>query len=384
MKSEAKRNPNFKPGFLERWGRKVLVELASSRQSITKKGNESQEGYLSENKFHIGSQRLIISGVFWSFWIGFLPSVLFVFFLGFGPGFDTSHLTVQSVLWFLGLLIFWTVIEFYLLFRLGFFLAYKMAELAEMELANEPELYTPLPSMLARIVLEIPDPRILIYGIDPYKHLNKRAALVSTILYKSKVFLSNISAKFILKAIIGRSSLRYWIEYISGPITGLWDSITTYIILRELQKRIITRKISNYLLNEITNLHLSQRNLNQIIRTVALAIVFTKTFHPNFEFLILRLVGYYEDIESLQELDNWEIWLSGFESLSKEEKTLNLKLFAILSAFDGKLNREEKMGFLEIQKHSDLLALEFTESLCKKINEGKLIECLKMVREFWT
>lgn len=381
MKSEDKKTNQYKPGFLETWGRKVLISLAQKHQSTREKQNIESKDKLP---FQIGSQNLLRTGVFWSFWIGFLPSVFFVLGLGYGPGFDLGNLTISSILWFGFLLTFWTFIEFYLLFKLGFLLAYRMAELAEIELANEPELYTPLPSMLARIVLEIPDPRILLYGIDPYKHLDKRAAFFSTLLYKSKVFLSNISAKFLLKAFIGRSGLRYWVEFISGPITGIWDSVTTYIILKELQKRIITRKIANLLLGELNSKIFSDIGFNQIIRTVAIAIVFTKTFHPNFEYLLLRLVGQLESRDHLENLDDWEIWTFQFQKLTDLENDKNLKLFAILSAFDGKINTEEETSFMDIQKFSNANYFEFSKTLCSKINSGKLSESVDLVREFWT
>ncbi|TGM87052.1 hypothetical protein EHQ99_00710 [Leptospira bouyouniensis] len=357
----------YKPGILEQWGRRVLISLRT---------NAKQEGQKPAS-FSQTSRKILFHGWFWSFWIGFFPSITFVYLSLYLPAFSFSSfpsLSYQGLFGFLSLLTIVTVLEFYLLFRLGFYLSYQMAKAADVELADEPELITPIPGMMARLVLEIPDPRIRLYGIDPYKHLNERALFFRTILYKSKVFLSNIIAKLLLKVILGRTSLRFFIEYISGPITGLWDSVTTYLILFELRKRIITRKLADSILHQIKSEDRNPKLIESVLRSVALSIVYTKTFHPNFEYLLFGLLSLLKNKEHLQNLDDWESFVGSFLLLNEKEKKWPISVFAICSSFDGKLNEEELHAFSELTHLSPATILTQVRHLSETIQKGELAE----------
>ncbi|TGK81056.1 hypothetical protein EHQ31_11185 [Leptospira montravelensis] len=359
----------YKPGFLEQWGRKVLISI----QANAKKPLDSGQS------FAIHSRTLLLWGLFWSFWIGFLPSIGFVYFSADLPPlkvWNQETFVLSALIKFAFLLVFATLLEFYLLFRLGFYLSFRMAQYADIELAEEPELITPIPGMMARLVLEIPDPRIRLYGIDPYKHLNERALFFRTVLYKSKVFLSNIFAKLLLKVCLGRTGLRFLIEYISGPVTGIWDSLTTYWILYELRKRIITRKLSDAIMLKIKSKQRNEIFLESSVRAVALSIVFTKTFHPNFEYLLFGLLGLLPHRDNLQNLDDWNLFVDSFQKLSIKEQKWPIAIFALCSSFDGTLNKEELQAFEEITDLSPTWLLDRVRHLSETIKKGELAESL--------
>ncbi|TGK51635.1 hypothetical protein EHQ16_13880 [Leptospira kanakyensis] len=359
----------YKPGFLEKWGRRLLVSIGTGSQ----KPKDSGKSFASHTK------TLIIWGIFWSFWIGFLPSVAFVALSTYLPPFlfwPLSNLSYSALSGFIFLLALLTIIEFYLLFRLGFYLSFRMAQYADIELAEEPELITPIPGMMARLVLEIPDPRIRLYGIDPYKHLNERALFFRTLLYKSKVFLSNIIAKLLLKVFLGRTGLRFLIEYISGPVTGIWDSLTTYMILYELRKRIITRKLSDAMLLKIKSKERRKEFIESAARSVAISIVYTKTFHPNFEYLLFGLIGLLPNKDKLTNLDDWAEFVLSFQNLTKEERKWPVAIFALCSSFDGSLNKEELNAFRDITEVSPSWLLDRVHHLATTIRRGELSESL--------
>lgn len=359
----------YKPGFLEQWGRRVLISI----HSHAKKPENSDKSFASQSKI------LLLWGVFLCFWIGFLPSIFFVFLSTYLPPLVFWPLETHSIITlteFVFLLALVTLVEFYLLFRLGFYLSYRMAQYADIELAEEPELITPIPGMMARLVLEIPDPRIRLYGIDPYKHLNERALFFRTVLYKSKVFLSNIFAKLLLKVFLGRTGLRFLIEYVSGPITGIWDSVTTYLILVELRKRIITRKLSDAMLLKIKSKQGSEVFIETTLRAVAISIVFTKTFHPNFEYLLFGLIRLLPNQDKLTNLDDWTEFVHLFPKLTKEERNWPIAIFALCSTFDGSLNREELNAFQDITDLSPSWLLDRVRHLSETIRKGELSESL--------
>ncbi|MGE8721426.1 LBF_2804 family protein [Leptospira terpstrae] len=364
----------YKPGFLERWGRRVLISIGSQSGKLEDSGKS----------FAYHSRTLLFWGFFWSFWIGFLPSIAFVYLTTLLPPvslWPKESLSYLSLSGFVILLALATFIEFYLLFRLGFYLSYRMAKYADIALAEEPELITPIPGMMARLVLEIPDPRIRLYGIDPYKHLNERALFFRTILYKSKVFLSNIFAKLLLKVFLGRTGLRFLIEYISGPVTGIWDSVTTYIILYELRKRIITRKLSDAMLFKIKAKERNKTLIESTVRAVALSIVFTKTFHPNFEYLLFGLIGLLPERDKLKNLDDWNEFVFSFQNLSTKERKWPIAIFALCSSFDGTLNKEELEAFRDITDISPTWLLDRVRILSETIRKGELTESLQWMEK---
>lgn len=364
----------YKPGFLEQWGRRVLIAINSHSRKLEDSGKS----------FAYHSRALLLWGIFWSFWIGFLPSLAFVYFCTYLPllsFWPLDTLSYPAISGFVFLLAFATIIEFYLLFRLGFYLSFRMATYADIELAEEPELITPIPGMMARLVLEIPDPRIRLYGIDPYKHLNERALFFRTALYKSKVFLSNIFAKLLLKVFLGRTGLRFLIEYISGPVTGIWDSFTTYIILYELRKRIITRKLSDAMLLKIKSKRRTQIFIESSVRAVALSIVYTKTFHPNFEYLLFGLIGLLPERDKLTNLDDWTEFVHSFQNLTMEERKWPIAIFALCSSFDGTLNKEELEAFREITEISPSWLLDRVRILSETIRKGELTESLQWMEK---
>jgi hypothetical protein len=260
-------------------------------------------------------------------------------------------------------------------------MAYLMAESANLELTEEPELITPVPGMLARIALEIPDPALRLFGIDPYKTLNKKTVLIKTILYKLKVMVSNLTAKVLLKAILGRTGLRFYVEYISAPITGLWDGYVTYKILSELRKRIISRKIAEKILIFIRNRHsnISEIGKQTLLRAIANSIVFTKTFHPNFEYLLLKLVKEFRIEFDMNEMDDKIQFEKSISKCLPDEAKLAFTIFQIASCFDGVLSDEELDLFPKLFSGFNASDLKEISELSKLIHDGHLIESTRLV-----
>ncbi|BDA77621.1 hypothetical protein LPTSP3_g05510 [Leptospira kobayashii] len=364
------------PGLLEKWGRTVLFSFA-----------EKQRGKKSDDQlnFRQSSNRIIWRGSFLSFLIGFLPSFLFVYasFLLPLPNESELESKIIHIIYVLLLILFFTVIEFYLLFKLGLYESFRIAELANIELEDEPELVTPIPGMLARIALEIPDPELRLFGIDPYQRLNRRTLALKTLLYKIKVVLSNMIAKFALKAVIGRSSLRLYIEYVSAPITGFWDAYVTFLILKELRMRVITRKIAERIIIETNTVsaNLSENGKLACLQAIANSIVFTKTFHPNFEFILLKLVKCFQLNSNLKDLDKLVEFQKTLSQCSPFEMKFAFRLFLIGSCFDGNLSEEEKSILPALYPDFSEEEWKSTKELSFYIRSGELKEAISAVEK---
>jgi hypothetical protein len=363
-----KTKPTYIPGLLERWGRQVLFSIARRRNSPAPHTQDS---------FQARSTRIIWHGTFYSFLVGFVPSFLFVWLSFYLPKVQVVYSleSLFSILISITLIGLFTFIEFFLLFKIGLYQAYLMAECANLELTEEPELITPVPGMLARIALEIPDPELLLFGIDPYKSLNKRTVFLKTALYKIKVMASNLFAKVLLKAVLGRTGLRVYIEYISAPITGFWDALVTFNILTELRKRIISRKIAEKIFIFIKENHseISLIGKQTLLRAIANSIVFTKTFHPNFEYLLLKLVKEFQIPFDMEEMDDKDHFEASIAKCPPNEAKLAFTVFLLASSFDGRLSADELALFPKLFPSYGKAELEQTITLSKFIQEGHLL-----------
>lgn len=365
----------YQPGLLERWGKSVLYRIAKRRIRNTNQSDES---------FQEITQKIILRGTTFSFLIGFIPSFLFVWISFYIPKFTSipskeALVSISSTILLIGI---FTLLEFYLLFIVGLYEAYLMAEAANLELTEEPELITPVPGMLARIALEIPDPELRLFGIDPYKTLNKKTVFLKTIIYKLKVMVSNLFAKIVLKALLGRTSLRFYVEYISAPITGFWDGYVTYKILHELRKRIISRKIAEIILLHLRNHHtnLSQIGKITLIRGIANSIVFTKTFHPNFEYILLKLVKEFKIEFDMDEMDDRDKFKAAISNCPAQEANLIFSIFQLTSCFDGVLTKQELEMFPKLFPERESFDIFQTSQLSKLISGGYLKEATHLAK----
>ncbi|HSC39268.1 MAG TPA: hypothetical protein VLD19_15400, partial [Chitinophagaceae bacterium] len=95
------------------------------------------------------------------------------------------------------------LIEFYVLFIIALKAVHEVSELINLHAAKEElekgGLFS-VTNILARAALELPDPELKILGIDPFKRVSKKNLFILGLLYKAKIFVTNLVLKYGLKA----------------------------------------------------------------------------------------------------------------------------------------------------------------------------------------
>jgi hypothetical protein len=215
-----------------------------------------------------------------------------------------------------------------------------------------------IPNLLSRAALEIPDPVRHVMGIDPFQKVSRTKLVIFGILYKIKVLLTNVLAKLILRRILGKSFLRVGIDFVSVPITGLWNAIVIYKVSREARLRLF----GNLLARHLIEIELTEDKLKKLsslarlccLQAVGNSIVLTQNYHPNMIVLILRLLEVIQ-YKGSQRLDDWNDFVQNCRDLSAKERYFVMDLLSIAAAFDGNISHLEKTRLGDVfQEHTEI------------------------------
>ncbi|MCG6166875.1 hypothetical protein LFX25_03275 [Leptospira sp. FAT2] len=358
----------YKPGILERWGIGILNDLA--------KRDKRSLGSWDSQEFGSGSKRIIRWTVFWSLQTGFWTTFAIILVEKFFPENPElwSSVFLEKWTWTGLALLLGTVLEFYLLYRIGLVSVYQMTRLAGLDLQEDPDLITGVTNLLSRLALEIPDPDLKLLGIDPYRLTNKQSLFLTTLLYKAKVFLSNLVAKIIIRKILARNSFRVYADFVAAPITALWDAIVLYIILKELRTRLLTRIISKELVEEILSRKdkLSKEAMIGCMTAIGNSVVFTQRFHPNLEYILIKLHKAFQIEDYRFRLDEWESFEKILNGLDQTEKDFCLKILSVTCCFDGKISSFERKHLPLVFGKDAEERLIWVQKLADAINDGDL------------
>ncbi|TGK26258.1 hypothetical protein EHQ05_10865 [Leptospira yasudae] len=366
----------YKPGILERWGIGILNDLA--------KRDKRSLGSWDSQEFGSGSKRIIRWTVFWSLQTGFWTTFVIILVEKFFPENPElwSSVFLEKWTWTGLALLLGTVLEFYLLYRIGLASVYQMTRLAGLDLQEDPDLITGVTNLLSRLALEIPDPDLKLLGIDPYRLTNKQSLFLTTLLYKAKVFLSNLVAKIIIRKILARNSFRVYADFVAAPITALWDAIVLYIILKELRTRLLTRIISKELVEEILSRKdkLSKEAMIGCMTAIGNSVVFTQRFHPNLEYILIKLHKAFQIEDYHFRLDEWESFEKILNGLDQTEKDFCLKILSITCCFDGKISSFERKHLPLVFGKDAEERLIWVQKLADAINGGDLESARTLAR----
>ncbi len=255
----------------------------------------------------------------------------------------------ERMLWMFVPTIVMSVIEFILLFYITVICVVRFAE----ETGNGPdEMNRPLylgsdslPNLLSRAALEIPDPVYQFLGIDPTRLVPRNTLLIIGILYKLKVMATNAVAKLVLMRLVGNSVMRLSVAYVAVVITGFWNAIVLWRVLRESRLRLAGHLLARFLTQDVVTPE-KLRSMPPLareatVRAVANAVVLTQNYHPNMLLLLVRLCEL-TGIDHPDDYDEWDRFVAILPKLEAEDREFILDLLSIAAAFDGKLSRFER------------------------------------------
>jgi hypothetical protein len=270
------------------------------------------------------------------------------------------------------------VIEIYLLFLIALKAVYEVSELINLH-ASEKDLEADglfsVKHILARTALELPDPELKILGIDPFKRISKKNLLVLSLLYKAKIFVSNVVLKNCLLYAIGKTVFGVSILYEALAVECFWNCVVIYRVVAEARLRLFGFALANQIGKNIIAdniIHqLSPLAKTGSMRAIGNAVVLAQNYHPNMVILLLRFQQILK-IHTADKLDDWNLFIDTVNEVNEKERNFLLDLFTVSAAFDGKLSDLEKENLhTAYGKDYDLYYHRLLQ-LTQNLQQGKL------------
>ena len=247
------------------------------------------------------------------------------------------------------------LLEFYLLFLVALKAVHEVSELINMRshaTGPDPKYFLQsgpfsITNILSRAALEIQDPELHILGIDPFKRVSKKNLLLLGLLYKCKIILTNLIAKWLLLHTTGPTIAGISINYIAIPVECFWNALVIRRVVREARLRLfgfaLCHHVADHILEEGVLHKLSEAARIGCMRAIGNAVVLARNYHPNMIVLLLRfqhLLHLHKD----HRYDDWDLFLEVLRTVSARERWFLLNLFTIAAAFDGRISHVEALN----------------------------------------
>ena len=330
------------PGLLERWAERHLegaVETMDVRGAAVLPLPEAAR-----------SARQAIIGAFIA---GFVSSGIIAAYevVMFPDGFALDPELVPDYLAYGTILLALTALEFWLLFRLGLWAAAKQvyAVTEALDPHTDREDRRPLIHALCRAVLEIEEPPLRPFDLDPAKYVRREHQLTLFIMYRLKVAASNFIAKIVVGRLLARIGLRGYAPFVAAPITGIWNFWVMRKVMNEVCYRLMGRLIVARLLGALS--HVGEAEWRVAMMLVGNRITMFGEYSLNLDFLLISLnerVG--DSISSPECLDDWDMLTKEFTALTPPAKSTMRTLAAYLFALKRpKLTALERRRLAELE-----------------------------------
>ncbi|MBS1574651.1 MAG: hypothetical protein JST09_05045 [Bacteroidetes bacterium] len=250
--------------------------------------------------------------------------------------------------WVAGVTLVSIVIELYVLFLIALKAVYEVSEIINMH-ASQSDLVNDgvfsVPHILARTALELPDPELKILGVDPFKRISKKNLFILSLLYKAKIFVTNLVVKNTLLATVGKAIAGISVLYEALPVECFWNSVVIKRVVHEARLRLFGFALANQIAKNVIKDHiieqLSPEAKTGCLRAIGNAVVMAQNYHPNMIILLIRFQQVLQ-VEKENKYDDWNLFLATLKNVSAKERYFLLDLFTVAAAFDGKISHLEE------------------------------------------
>ncbi len=231
---------------------------------------------------------------------------------------------------------------------------------------------------LARAALDLPDPTRVFEEIDPERESNRIALLLALLLYKGKRSISNFLAKEILLDVCPTSLMLTLAPLVSLPITGAWNALVSWRVLREARLRAVgpsaVQEICDALLPGSGDPALSDACRLSLLRAVGVAMVREHAAHPNVYALLWNLTPHLGEIRAVA-LDDTKRFLDAFAALAQDERTLVLQILQVAAAIDGSVGRKLRVLIADTREvHGLTRETAAVDEIARRLNTGERID----------
>ena len=288
--------------------------------------------------------------------------------------------------WVTGVTIVSIIIELYVLFIIALKAVYEVSELINIH-ATKNELLEvsafSVKNILARTALEVPDPELKILGIDPFKRISKKNLFVLSLLYKAKIFVTNLVLKYGLKFTVGNSVMGVSILYEALPVECFWNSVVIRRVVHEARLRLFGFALANKIASDVISDKLLDR-LSPLAKTGCLraignAVVMAQNYHPNMVILLMRFQQILQ-ISEENRYDDWGMFLDTLKKVTEQERFFLLDLFTVSAAFDGRVSHLEEENLRAAYETEYDLYYPRLIDLTQYLKDGKLNAAFALCR----
>lgn len=284
---------------------------------------------------------------------------------------------IEFYAWVGGVTLAATALEIFYIYIESIRASQKLAEIAGLDLFPDGTPESATAYILVRAALELPNPPATDLGLDHKKETSKWAILAATVIYKIKVFVTNVIARLIIRRLMGRVVARVWLELIAIPVTALWNYAVARVVLREARVRTLGPSLAQEFVDRLKEDKdiLSVQAKEACLQAVGANIVRTVDPHPNLVLLFRLLAGAFEiDPHSETEFDSSQALLANLANLTPMEHNYVLKVLETATLIDGRMRRREIQLIEKAAKLTGLpMDLDKIKKLRKQFLDGKPI-----------
>ncbi|MBL8612791.1 MAG: hypothetical protein JNL38_35950 [Myxococcales bacterium] len=265
-----------------------------------------------------------------------------------------------------------SAIEIGFLYWDGLRSVHALARAAGLSLSEEGAI-AELPLAMARVALELPNPRVQPYGIDPLREVSRWRLVVAGLVYKAKIGVTNFLLKALVRRVLGRAVVRAWLPFVGVPVTAAWNAWVAWTIVREATLRVMGPSAAFELAGALLDRGPppSEALKEAVLRALATSIVKKQDFHPNLAAFLEAVVGRI-GMRNDGDLDDPGVLLERLGTLAPSDAAVVVRALAIAAILDGRVTRRERETLVRAAAAARLeLSLAAVERLRRAFVKGE-------------
>jgi hypothetical protein len=196
---------------------------------------------------------------------------------------------------------------------------------------------------LSRAAFEIPNPRVPIYGIDPYARVPRWKLIAYALFYRMKVGVTSFVLRVLLRRILARTALRFLIPLVAIPVFGIWNGLIARWVMREVRIRIagpvVVQDLAEWI--SLSRASLTEESRRLILQSVGEAIIRGEDAHPNYDLLLTRLIQDLEISPESTQID-WNASRAGLKNLNPQAQDLLLIVLTATTILNSRLRKAQQ------------------------------------------
>lgn len=221
---------------------------------------------------------------------------------------------------------------------------------------------------LSRAALDIPNPRRVLHGVDPYARASRLKMLAFTALYRIKVGATSVVVRIFVRRVLGRSGLRVLLPFAAVPVFAGWNALIAWWVIREARVRAAGPSAVHGAVAALERAPLDAGGRRLALDAVAELIVAAEDAHPNYDLLLARLCETF-GIEA--RIPEWSEVRARLARSDASTQRAVLALMTTTTALRGRIRRRQRRVLEDACAACDLPSGDMLQAAQRRIAEGR-------------